>query len=434
MFLRPCFARVCCFRIIPCLLFALALSSTAFSQQIPCPMPFDFQNSGTATNALSPCNVTASFVNNAGANLSNSGTINNNSFDQLSNNGILGNSGTLNNNLGGSVGNDGTLENSGALNNSGGFGNSGTLNNTGMLTNNAGGSFGNGNAGTLNNNATLDNNAGAALANGGTLNNNAGATINNNGVLNDGFLGATLNNAGTLNNNAGATLSLNAGTLNDGGTLNNSGTLQNEAGILNIPVGGVLNNLSGGNLILTGGAGTIVNGTLNSVPAVQIQGGSFGGAGTINGNVVTMGGDMAPGNEPALPGVLTINGDYTQLSGGVFFEQIGGVTADSQYDQLFVNGAVSLDGQLEVSLINGFTPTVGDSFVLMTYDSESGVFDNVSSFPALAGNDEFWRVTYGANDLTLSVAAPEPSTLLLLGAGLMALLGVCVKRRPMIRA
>jgi PEP-CTERM motif len=382
MSLRPCFLRMCCSRAIPGLLLTLAFSSTAFSQQIPCPVTTPYTNSSpAANNSATPCNINANFTNGADASLEN--------FGALVNNATFTNS-------------------SGA-----------TLFTYGTFTNSSG--------------ATLDNNAGATLLPVlGSFNNDLGATVNNDGVITGQAVSATMNNGGTFNNNSGATLTVtssftDSGILNNSGTiiLKNSGNLNDFAGLI-IPTGGVVNNSAGGTFQQTTGAFTLLSGEINSSTTLQIQGGAFGGTGTVNGDVVIMGGDISPGPENGATGILTINGFYGQTAPGNFFAIIGGLNAGTQYDQLVVNGTVSLSGGLGVVDAPGFTPTSGDSFVLMTYDGESGTFHTLS-LPPLT-DDENWVVTYGANDLTLSVRTPEPSSMLLLGAGLVAMLGLRRKR------
>ena len=71
---------------------------------------------------------------------------------------------------------------------------------------------------------------------------------------------------------------------------------------------------------------------------------------------------------------------------------------------LAVSGTADFDGSLNISLINNFTPQLGDTFVISTYTSQTGTFATVNA-PALAGGLVF-QPTYGTNNLTLTVVAP----------------------------
>src|SRR5262249_31017005 len=114
------------------------------------------------------------------------------------------------------------------------------------------------------------------------------------------------------------------------------------------------------------GTGGMVVGTM------VITGGTVGGTGTITGNVLNTSGTFGPGSSP---GILTINGDYTQSASGVLNIEIGGtIAATPDFDQLIISGKATLDGTLNVSLINGFTPALGNNFQFMTYGSRSGDF------------------------------------------------------------
>jgi hypothetical protein len=64
------------------------------------------------------------------------------------------------------------------------------------------------------------------------------------------------------------------------------------------------------------------------------------------------------------------------------------------------NGAATLGGTLNVSLINGFMPSIGDSFTILTHQSGSGTFDTVN-LPALAAGT--WEITYNATSVVLTV-------------------------------
>jgi hypothetical protein len=184
---------------------------------------------------------------------------------------------------------------------------------------------------------------------------------------------------------------------------------------------------SSGSFVQTSGQ-TIVNGTLNSVPAVQIKGGTLSGSGTINANVI-MGGRLSPGNSP---GILTINGNYTQTAFGAYVAELAGLTAGTGYDQVDVNGTADLAGKLDVSLLNGFTVALGDNFILMKYDSETGTFSMVD-LPKLS-NGLMWDLTYDPGFIDLSVTSgvtttPEPSTYLLWGTVGLLGIGIWVRRR-----
>jgi hypothetical protein len=74
---------------------------------------------------------------------------------------------------------------------------------------------------------------------------------------------------------------------------------------------------------------------------------------------------------------------------------------------------------------------VGDSFILMTFLSDNGTFSNVIG--TNIGNNLVLDVIYDAHDVRVevesaSVATPEPSSNLLLLAGLLAVLALARKR------
>jgi len=258
----------------------------------------------------------------------------------------------------------------------------------------------------------------ASISNGGTLTN--GGTINIQASVEGSS--NTLGNSGTI---------INTGTINNADIIGNGGTITNR-GTLNIMAGAVMSNLAGSTYLQTSGQ-TIVNGTLNSVPAVQIQGGRLSGSGIINGDVI-MGGKLSPGNSP---GILTINGNYTQTAFGAYIAELAGLTAGTGYDQLDVNGTADLAGKLDVSLLNGFTVALGDNFILMNYDSETGTFGMVD-LPKLS-NGLKWDLSYDPGFLDLSVTGtaatpaiattPEPSTYLLWGAVGLLGIGIWVRRK-----
>jgi hypothetical protein len=178
-----------------------------------------------------------------------------------------------------------------------------------------------------------------------------------------------------------------------------SGTLTAEMTI-QINSGATLTTF-GESLIKSGGRIELAGGTLDT-QFVNIDGGVlagegevFAGTGPIHGQVRNLNGRIEPG-DPI--GLLTIDGDLSQQSGGTLAIDLAGTTAVSQYDRLAVDRFAFLDGTLEVTL-SAFTPTVGNTFTILTAgQGVSGQFENLSLPVGFQ-----WNVAYGANNVVLSV-------------------------------
>lgn len=76
--------------------------------------------------------------------------------------------------------------------------------------------------------------------------------------------------------------------------------------------------------------------------------------------------------------------------GSVLLMEVGGTTPGAEHDQLIVTGTLIVDGTLQVTLLNGFTPMVDDEFILIdvttfggTLQGEFAVFDLPTIAPEL---------------------------------------------------
>jgi hypothetical protein len=280
----------------------------------------------------------------------------------------------------------------------------------------------------------------------------------------------TLTVTKTLTNNAGATLQMansgqvanintlsNSGTFNVGGGTANIATLSNS-GTVNISVGAALK-VTGTGSKYTQTAGTTTDDgslTLPSSGALSLNSGSLFGKGTITG-AVTSSGTITPGDSSFTTGILTDKGAYTQNSAGVLDISIGGTTVGTQFDQFAITGAATLKGALNVAEIDGFTPTLGETFDIMNFASKAGVFSSCNGHSGgtscSINSTEHFMVEYTATNVTLKVVrgpssvtldaisgatgwassaqaastTPEPSTLLMLGSSL-GLAGVVLRR------
>ncbi len=127
----------------------------------------------------------------------------------------------------------------------------------------------------------------------------------------------------------------------------------------------------------------------------------------IFGSLVNVGGILSPGNSP---GLLTISGDYTQQTNASMLIELGGITPETEYDVVEVDGTATLDGTLDVVLYNGFIPNDGDSFDILTATSIVGVFSLVN-LPTIQG--VLWELQYlideiGTTDVVRLIASVQP--------------------------
>lgn len=150
------------------------------------------------------------------------------------------------------------------------------------------------------------------------------------------------------------------------------------------------------------------------------RGGTLTGSGRIGSVNVTNHGAISPGHSP---GALVFASNLTLMDGASLNLELGG-TNSSLYDHLQVLGTLTLTGALNVTLINGFTPSNGDRFDLLDWTTLLGSFETVN----LPGGYN-WDISSLYNDgALLVIPIPEPSLLIALTGG--AALLVALRRRP----
>jgi hypothetical protein len=145
---------------------------------------------------------------------------------------------------------------------------------------------------------------------------------------------------------------------------------------------------------------TTVDGTLTDAFGVNINGGKLFGTGTIAASVVSKA-SVTAGDTASKAGILSPS-TYTQNSTGSLNIQIGGATVGTQYSQLAVANGASLNGTLNVKLINGFVPAIGDVYTILKGTAVTGTF-SIVKLPVLSG--AHFVVGYSATSVTLTVVS-----------------------------
>lgn len=199
-----------------------------------------------------------------------------------------------------------------------------------------------------------------------------------------------------------------------------SGVYNLQGGTLNV---GVLRKGSSGQFNFTGG-------TLH--------------ASTVAFDLIHDGGVLAPGNSV---GMTTIQGNYQQMPDGILEIEINGFDQGDQglvgvagdkigYDWVNVSGSATVQGDLQIVLLDGFRPQTGDTFDVLT--AAGGITDN--GLKLIWDDDLLLPAQYWTHEivsgegtgqiLQLQVGVPEPATAGLALAGVFCLLAWIASRRP----
>jgi len=172
-------------------------------------------------------------------------------------------------------------------------------------------------------------------------------------------------------------------------------TVSGSAG-LNVTATGSLNSL----IDITQAGGMVnVDGSLSSVGDYFLMTGLLSGTGIVQTPFLTsVIGGIAPGTVGTI-GVLTVNGNAILSSGSTLLVDIG---ASGNSDQLAVNGAADVGGNVVFSPVDGFqTATPSTYRILTASDGVSSQFDGAAQISAILLS----QFSYSANAVDVTVRA-----------------------------
>ena len=352
-------------------------------------------NANITTNATSEMIITnSSKLNNFGSITILGGII---SINSLSSSIINDGSGTMTN-FGALKVLSGTFENKSTANNSvinnGLFEiTSGSVINRGIFFNNTNGNllvsrtFTNESTGRINNSGVITvTGFGSALINSGSLINNNKINLEDSSKLNMAISSSVFTNEGDVLVSSNSTIENNSSNFSlDNGIIKNAGTINNNSSIL-INGFGELEN----------------NGTLNNNFGAPINNfGRLSGINAVHSGSFTNGSYLSPGNRNDATGLYKLDSSstsYIQTATGSLDIDLAGNIAGDNYDQLIVNRDATLNGNLFVTLRNGFEPAAGDVFTILREGRVlSGTFTAVY-LPTLTGGKVWNAVEYNNTD------------------------------------
>jgi hypothetical protein len=203
----------------------------------------------------------------------------------------------------------------------------------------------------------------AAFASSGTVKKSAGTGTS--------ALNLPFSNTGTVEVDSGTLAPANVNQIS--GTTLTGGTWKVYGGAtltLNSGVSLVTNNVT---IVLDGASAVftnIVNLSASAGVLAVLDGAVFTTAGSFsNTGTLTIG----------MGSIFTVTGDYTQGSGGTLEIQLGGTPDTGLFGQLSVGGTANLDGTLALTPVNGYAPSTGDAFPIMSFTVRSGDFATPAS-------------------------------------------------------
>jgi len=309
---------------------------------------------------------------------------------------------------------------------------------------------------------------------------------NINGITNTGIATSTL----TVNQSIDSTYGSDIGTLGNnltGPNVNNINLVKQGPGELRL-LGNCTytgsTSVQGGTLIVNGGASGSDGAGITQTSGVTVSNGATlagrGFIGVAPGGQVVIGpgatispGDEYPGSDDYPTGELSISDTSTTPSSAGTFDlennatlyislgaqtsggsQVGANSGPGFDSQVAVQGNITLNGNLEGTLLSGFTANLGDLFFIILNDGTNAINGTFTGLPqsslitlAGPGGTQNFEIGYtgdaaentftGGNDVVLEMVVPEPGggEICLAGLGMLGICGVyrrygCRRNRP----
>jgi ribosomal 50S subunit-recycling heat shock protein len=161
-----------------------------------------------------------------------------------------------------------------------------------------------------------------------------------------------------------------------------------------------------GGIVLLNGVNTYTGGTTIA------SGATLGGSGTVGDVTVSSGGTLAAGNGTG----IFHTGDLDLKGGSLLAVEINGTAAGTGYDQVDVDGSVTLSGHLDAAVLDSFVPGVGSTYTVIDNDgadSVSGTFTGLSEGASLIAGTDVFTISYlggDGNDVVLTASSPINTT------------------------
>jgi autotransporter-associated beta strand protein len=140
----------------------------------------------------------------------------------------------------------------------------------------------------------------------------------------------------------------------------------------------------------TGSSEVVLAGSNHFTRALVVQEGRLS-TNNLDGDLQIVGGSFGA------MGITNIGGDYFQTGGALAIE------LGPSSDQLVVIGSADVSGILDLSLADGFLPSIGQIFSVLSANQLSGTFEQIV-FPTLAAGA--WSIAYTSDSVFLHVTLP----------------------------